>query len=100
MTLDLTNASFATLEHHAFLIRGPNGRPLQLDLVEVSSLGPQAHSAAPPREPFSLMFRGPPSEPLTQGTYTFAHAEAGRFDLFIVPVGQDNAGLLYEAIFN
>ena len=49
------------------------------------------------RRPFSLTFRGP-AEPLPQATYGLEHAELGAFDLFIVPIGHDDAGIIYEAV--
>ncbi len=48
---------------------------------------------------FRLVFRGPPEPALAQAIYPFAHG--GRtFDIFIVPIARDEAGMLYEAIFN
>lgn len=68
------------------------GPSLQLSLTLVSCAGA--------RRPFSLIFRGPLEHPLAQKTYPFSHPALGNFDLFIVPVGRDEAGFLYEAVFN
>jgi hypothetical protein len=51
-------------------------------------------------ECFSLLFVGPLKRPLDQGTYTFAHAALGSFDMFIVPKPADRFGCYYEAVFN
>ena len=50
------------------------------------------------RQPFSLTFRGPAEPALPQATYGFEHAELGAFDLFIVPIGRDDGGMIYEAV--
>jgi hypothetical protein len=52
------------------------------------------------RQQFSLVFRGPAEVPLPQGTYTVTHAELGRLELFLVPIGADADGLRYEAAFS
>ena len=50
---------------------------------------------------FSLLFSGPHTSPLGQGTYTFEHRVFGRLALFIVPVLlQSGDRQYYEAIFN
>ena len=47
---------------------------------------------------FRLEFVGPLEPVLPQSTYSFE--ESGeRFEIFIVPVGQEPAGIRYEAIF-
>jgi hypothetical protein len=51
-------------------------------------------------ECFAVVFTGPRDIPLLQATYRVEHARMGAFDLFIVPVGPDERGLLYEAVFN
>ena len=56
---------------------------------------------APAVETFRLEFRGPFEPILPQAIYTFRRegSEARSFDIFIVPVGREEAGTLYEAIF-
>jgi hypothetical protein len=48
---------------------------------------------------FRLEWRGPAEPSLVQSTYRFRRGER-LFDMFIVPVGRDSGGTLYEAIFN
>ncbi|MET1110111.1 MAG: hypothetical protein ABWX67_01145 [Allosphingosinicella sp.] len=48
---------------------------------------------------FRLEWRGPAEPILIQAIYRFQRAEQ-QFDMFIVPVGRDERGTLYEAIFN
>jgi hypothetical protein len=49
---------------------------------------------------FSLLFKGPHSSPLEQGTYVITHKAMGSFPLFIVPVYPETHAMYYEAIFN
>jgi hypothetical protein len=51
-------------------------------------------------ESFSLIFHGPESPLLQQGTRPFEHDQLGRFELFIVPIGRENGVIKYEAVFN
>jgi hypothetical protein len=48
---------------------------------------------------FRLEWRGPAEPILPQAIYRFERGEQ-QFDMFIVPVGRDSRGTLYEAIFN
>jgi hypothetical protein len=68
---------------------------VELQLVEAQSTG-----STPGYEQFSLLFRGPLNHLLEQSTYSFEHAEIGTFDMFIVPIKQDQEGLYYQAIIN
>ncbi|MGH3089577.1 MAG: DUF6916 family protein [Rubrobacteraceae bacterium] len=54
----------------------------------------------PEGRPFSAAFRGSGDVPLSQGIHRMEHREIGAFELFLVPVGPDGEGLLYEAVFN
>ena len=51
------------------------------------------------REPFALLFVGPPEPILPQRIYVFQHPGLGQFEIFIVPIGVDGEGTRYEAIF-
>jgi len=51
-------------------------------------------------EQYSLLFRGPADLLLPQRTYHLEHDPLGSFDLFLVPVSRDAAGVYYEAVFN
>jgi len=68
-----------------------------LRLAEVTSL-PKHHPAN--REPFSLIFEGPATAPLGQGTYRFAIAAMSELDIFIVPIGERDGLRSYQAIFS
>lgn len=51
------------------------------------------------RRQFSLVFLGPVTPVLPQATYRVVHAELGELELFLVPVGSGDEGMLYEAAF-
>lgn len=51
-------------------------------------------------QPFNLHFRGPKDARFAQGMRRLEHAAFGSLDLFLVPIGADPAGFLYEAVFN
>ncbi len=76
--------------------------PLKVDLIEVSDIGPEpdAAQAANMRRPFSLIFRDPGNSHLPQQIYRIEHAELGTLDLFLVPIGPDEHGMRYQAVFN
>jgi hypothetical protein len=68
---------------------------MEVELIEATEI------AADPRpEQFSIVFRGPTEPPARQGMYKFEHDQMGDFDLFIVPIGQDDEGRYYEAAFS
>jgi hypothetical protein len=98
-----TRESFASRLNEHFRLELDAARILDLELVELTSLG--AQSAAPPRPgvapraPFSVVFRGPRDPVLPQRIYRLQHAEIGTFELFLVPIGRDASGTRYEAVF-
>ena len=52
------------------------------------------------REPFSLIFRSERQTILPQKIYQMKNSSIGSLGIFIVPVGRDRTGVLYEAVFN
>ena len=52
------------------------------------------------REPFSLIFRSTTPVVLPQRIYPFKHESMGQLDIFIVPIGRDVRGIVYQAVFN
>lgn len=75
---------------------------VELELIEATP--PQRFSSGGATgavfESFSLVFVGPADRLLEQRSYPFESDLAGRFELFIVPVGRDPQGIKYEAAFN
>ena len=71
---------------------------LELKLVECQKLIGAAGKTGP-REPFSLIFVGPRQPILPQRIYAFDFGQLGTLEIFIVPIGSDNLGTKYEAVF-
>ena len=96
MTLDMQNALASTFSEHVNTPFRVNygSATMDLELTEVSDYSDD-HQIR-----FSLVFRGPHEPLLPQQIYPFEHDQLGAFDLFIVPVGRDEEGLQYEAVFN
>ena len=78
-----------------FHVAAGEAGPLDLELAEISDLKQVKN-----QEEFAVVFRGPLDRFLDQGTRSFDHEQLGQFELFIVPIKQDDKGYYYEAIFN
>lgn len=66
-----------------------------LELVEATST-----PAPATYEAFALLFRGPRDVALGQGIARLSNERLGELALFLVPVGRDKDGTMYEAIVN
>ena len=74
----------------AFRLSTRDGTALTLTLDEARSMaspGTRAEGDRRKREAFRLMFRGPSLPILPHSIYRLEHAELGRLELFIVPIG-------------
>jgi hypothetical protein len=79
-----------------------DGNDYQLKLFEAAAIELRARrkSQLPKRTPFSVYFLGPREPILPQGMYTL-HSDAATMEsLFIVPIGRDEEGTEYEAVFS
>jgi hypothetical protein len=75
------------------------GRTLPLELLSSHPLSSDTVESAT-RAPFSLIFRSPGEQRhAPQQIYTVRHAELGALELFLVPIGPDDGGMRYEAVF-
>jgi hypothetical protein len=73
--------------------------PIELELAEVKSYQSRTNEQSG-MERFSIFFVGPPEPYLPQHIYSLAHEQMGAFDLFLVPIGGNEKGFRYEAVFN
>jgi hypothetical protein len=96
----LTRGDFAREVGAAFRLGGEEVPAISLVLVEAVELPRRAGLPDAPRDPFTLVFRGPADSVLPQGIHLLESAALGRLEIFLVPVGRDASGVLYEAIFN
>ena len=95
MTEDLTREGLVENLNSKFSMLLPTAEAIELELVNVIE-----HVSAPGQEQFSAIFRGPLNAPQAQGIYQLEHAQLGTFGIFLVPVGRDQKGIEYEALFN
>jgi hypothetical protein len=94
MLKDFHKTTFAPLLHAKFLVQLDPSESAEVELIQVT--GQESNTM----ETFSLVFRGPADQPFRQGTYTLQHEKLGTFQLFLVPIGRDESGYSYEAVFN
>jgi hypothetical protein len=98
----LTIASFEDKIGHTFRIEAEADHTIDTRLVDAKVLTNKTADGAPRvsvRDPFSLLFQGPGTPRLAQQIYRVSHDTLGAHDIFLVPVGVRDGGLLYEAIF-
>ena len=95
MATDLQHEEFLRHLNTKFRIRLGETEVLEAELTEISE-----RMMSPRQERFSLVFRTGNETLIEQGQRTFDHDEMGNFSLFIVPIGRDDEGTYYEAVFN
>jgi hypothetical protein len=103
----VTMKDLSTIKHEdfepclgqGFLVKPEGANGLELELTQVKSLG-NTDPAAGVRQPFSLLFRGPLEPLLSQQLYRIENAAIGELLLFLVPIGPDENGMLYNVTFN
>ena len=94
----LTASDFSPLLEQKFQIKLAGNTTLVVQLTEVTiSKNIDERNG---RQSFSIVFRGPRDLEMTQGMYPVSHEKLGEFNLFMVPIGPDEKGLCYEAVFN
>jgi hypothetical protein len=98
MTMDLADLTFELVEPHTgeefTLVRGDERETL--DLVEVSALAADAPEGF--RRPFSMVFLGVHDLELSQGIQALENPLLGTLELFLVPIGHDERGTVFEAV--
>ncbi len=93
----LTLGDFATLLGERFRLIG-GGTALELELISADAFGGEKRGL--PRQPFSLVFRGPRAHALPQSIHRLESARLGVLEIFLVPIEPDPAGRRYEAVFS
>jgi hypothetical protein len=97
MLQDLTCENFGHCLNQVFRLSYDSGT-LEVKLIECRKLDSHGRSQAR-REPFSLMFLGPKQPILPQRMYSFDFGQLGTLEIFIVPIGADELGVRYQAVF-
>src|SRR5688572_10222506 len=73
--------------------------PVEFELTQVKGYAAGTEEQGG-MERFSVYFAGPGEPLLPQGIYSLEHEGMGAFELFLVPLKKDQAGIQYEAVFN
>jgi hypothetical protein len=75
------------------------GNTLSLELISCEARSSRTFEGAA-RSPFSLVFRSPGERRhAEQQIFRLRHAELGTLEIFLVPIGPDESGMRYEAVF-
>jgi hypothetical protein len=90
---------FGGLVGAAFVVCDDGAPPLVLTLAEATPLAAHGRRDGG-RAPFSLIFVGSADFLLPQQMYRLRHDELGEVVIFLVPVGRDEQGVSYQALFN
>jgi hypothetical protein len=89
---------FDACRDQSFLLReGDHSESLQLTEVEKIA---STQTAAGDISAFSIVLRSNNAEVLPQQIYHLSNATLGDMQIFIVPIGVDDTGVRYEAIFS
>lgn len=92
-----TKQDFEAQLNSTFSVTTENGTTT-LTLIEVQGVvAPKTENGL--TEPFSALFRADSFDHFPQGTYSLNHVTAGALLLFITPIGPDEIGMRYEAVF-
>jgi hypothetical protein len=93
---DFTVRTFSEHLGGAFRVYPEDSEPFDVELISASGVGEESEGG----RPFSVVFRGSADVALPQRTYRMEHAGIGAFEIFLVPIGPDEKGPRYEAVFN
>jgi uncharacterized protein DUF6916 len=81
------------------VVVGAEGSSVDMTLVEARRRPPRV-VAGIRAEPFVLYFKCQSHVLLPQKTYPFKVGDQKPYGIFIVPVGRERDGVVYEAVFN
>ena len=98
----LENFTVGTFSEHlggTFRVYPDDSNQLDVELISATDLSEKPGETSRGR-PFSVVFRGGGEASLPQRTYRMEHARIGVFEIFLVPIGPDEKGPRYEAVFN
>ncbi|MBX7185191.1 MAG: hypothetical protein K1Y01_08625 [Vicinamibacteria bacterium] len=98
---------FLTIDHFVPLVgatfRLPDVPGVSLVLAQAAPLASMKTGGVlpgiTPRVPFDLIFTGPKTPVLPQQIYRMETDAAEPMEMFIVPIGPEEGGMLYQAVF-
>ena len=91
----LSHADFQNLDDKSFEIDFGEAGKLTARLEKTA--GFDLDPGEDQRDPFSVFLRC--AAPAQQSTYAVTHATLGKLDLFLVPIEENDDGVLFEAVF-
>lgn len=95
----VTLETFQTHQDSDFVVNFADGSQVVFRLEELSAR-PARQARPGHRAPFSLVWKAPKTWFFPQGVYPLEHSELGLLELFMVPIGEEEDGFLYETVFN
>lgn len=93
-----TDTEFESCLNQSFTLQQEGSDAVKMELISLDRMG-DSKLEENTRQRFSLVFRGPKEPMLEQCIYALENPKLGRTELFLVPVGPDDTGQLYEAVF-
>jgi hypothetical protein len=95
MTQELTRDDYAANLNTDFVVNFTPEFKVTMKLIEATEEVERFRQRA-----YSLLFQAPEDTPIAQGMLQVEHEKLGKFELFMVPVGKDDRGVLFESLFN
>jgi hypothetical protein len=91
----LSRDTYVPLLNTKFRIDVTPNMSVDAELIKISDL-----LTRPRQEQFSILFLSGADTPAEQGLFAVHHETLGDFELFLVPVGSDEKGITFQAVFN
>lgn len=95
----VSHEDFQPCLNDMFTVKVEDDTGPELELIQVKPFG-EIDPESKTRQPFSLLFRGPMEPVLPQKLYQLENSKIGEMLLFLVPIGPDEQGMLYDTSFN
>jgi hypothetical protein len=96
----LTRDIFTGCLGSKFRLHVDSGTFVEVELIETTTLRRNPPGVGAKREPFSIVFRASKDFLVPQKIYKLQHEKVGTLEICLVPIGPDQQGMRYEAIFN
>jgi hypothetical protein len=91
---------FKPLTGSQFVVKQVGGESVDMTFTLMTATALVGGYALAKRGAFSLTFNGPRQPIYRQNTFTLVHEKLGELSIFMVPIGTNSDGCLYEAVFN
>ena len=96
---EISHEDFESFLNDVFSVKIEDETGAEVELIQVKVFG-DPDPDAKTRQPFSLLFRGPKELEFPQQMFQLENPKFGKIAMFLVPVGPDEEGILYDATFN